>query len=232
MNAVRTTLGSHVAVQGCFFHLCQSNWRKIQELGLVQAYRNKPDVRQFCEMIDALAFLPESRHLRRHAVPAAARAVGCREWPAARADHLLWHYTYVSGAVRRVQRPANSASIPSLVIRRLPPLFPPTVWNVHVPTINGTDRTNNLCEAWNRGFSATVNHHHPSLWCVIDALQQDAAAVTTVLLQNARGQPPAKRVQRSSVRLQQQQLQSICCDGRNKSVAEALSALAHNIRLE
>ena len=117
--------------------------------------------------------------------------------------------TYVSGAVRRVQRPANSASIPSLVIRRLPPLFP---------------------EAWNRGVSATVNHHHPSLWCVIDALQQDAAAVTTVLLQNARGQPPAKRVQRSYVRLQQQ-LQSICCDSR-KSVAEALSALAHNIRLE
>lgn len=78
-----------------------------------------------------------------------------------------------------------------------------------------------------------MNHHHPSLWCVIDALQQDAAAVTTVLLQNARGQPPAKRVQRSSVRLQQQ-LQSICCDRRDgrKSVAEALSALAHNIRLE
>ena len=47
------------------------------------------------------------------------------------------------------------------------------------------------------------------MWCVIDALQQDAAALTTVLLQNARGQPPAKRVQRSSVRLQQQ-LQSIC----------------------
>ena len=230
MNAVRTTLGSHVAVQGCFFHLCQSTWRKIQELGLVQAYRNKPDVRQFCAMIDALAFLPESdvcvgmRYLLQH-VPSGAEN-----------DQLLdlityFDTTYVSAAVRRVQRPANSASIPSLVIRRLPPLFPPTVWNVHVPTINGTDRTNNLCEAWNRGFSATVNHHHPSLWCVIDALQQDAAAVTTVLLQNARGQPPAKRVQRSSVRLQQQQLQSICCDGR-KSVAEALSALAHNIRLE
>ena len=55
----------------------------------------------------------------------------------------------------------------------------------------------------------------PSLWCVIDALQQDAAAVTTVLLQNARGQlPPAKRVQLSYVRLQQQ-LQSICCDRRD-----------------
>jgi len=161
MNAVRTTLGSHVAVQGCFFHLCQSTWRKIQELGLVQAYRNKPDVRQFCAMIDALAFLPESdvcvgmRYLLQH-VPSGAEN-----------DQLLdlityFDTTYVSGAVRRVQRPANSASIPSLVIRRLPPLFP---------------------EAWNRGVSATVNHHHPSLWCVIDALQQDAAAVTTVLLQ-------------------------------------------------
>jgi len=107
MNAVRTTLGSHVAVQGCFFHLCQSNWRKIQELGLVQAYRNKTDVRQFCAMIDALAFLPESdvcvgmRYLLQH-VPSGAEN-----------DQLLelityFDTTYVSGFVVLILRDASA----------------------------------------------------------------------------------------------------------------------------
>ena len=63
MNAVRTTFGIiHVAVHGRFFHLCQSTWRKIQELGLqLQSYRQQDDVKQFCGMLDSLslAFLQE-----------------------------------------------------------------------------------------------------------------------------------------------------------------------------
>ena len=82
-------------------------------------------------------------------------------------------------------------------------MCPPSVWNVHNATINGTDRTNNICESWNRGFNAVVGHNDPSLWCLVEALQQDADATTTVLLKAARGQPPAKRVKRSTVQLQQ-----------------------------
>jgi len=50
--------GSDVSVQGCFFHLTQNTWRKVQELGLAETYRNDEDVKQFCGMVDALAFLP------------------------------------------------------------------------------------------------------------------------------------------------------------------------------
>ena len=102
MNAVRSTLGQHVAVQGCFFHLCQSTWRKVQDLGLVQAYRDNAVVQHLCCMNDALAFLPVSdvaaglRHLQQ-SVP-----------PGDDSDELLalltyFDTTYVSGAVRRVQ---------------------------------------------------------------------------------------------------------------------------------
>ena len=45
-------------------------------------------------------------------------------------------------------------------------------------------------EAWNRGFAALVGRNHPSVWCAIESLQQEAAAASTTLLQNARGQPP------------------------------------------
>ena len=37
MNAVRSKLGTSVAVRGCFFHLCQSTYRKVQSLGLTRA---------------------------------------------------------------------------------------------------------------------------------------------------------------------------------------------------
>ena len=40
MNAIRMQLGDHMRVRGCFFHLCQSTWRKVQELGLVDAYKD------------------------------------------------------------------------------------------------------------------------------------------------------------------------------------------------
>jgi hypothetical protein len=38
INAIPTVLGNGVIVQGCFFHLCQSTFRKVQQLGMVQRY--------------------------------------------------------------------------------------------------------------------------------------------------------------------------------------------------
>jgi len=60
-NAVKTSLGTHVVVKGCFFHLCQSTWHKVQDLGLVQSYKSCENVlRQFVNMIDVFAYLLES----------------------------------------------------------------------------------------------------------------------------------------------------------------------------
>ena len=56
--AVKAVFGEHVETKGCFFHLTQSMWRKIQQLGLVEQYRANDDIKQYCGMIDALAFLP------------------------------------------------------------------------------------------------------------------------------------------------------------------------------
>ena len=56
---------------------------------------------------------------------------------------------------------------------------------------------NNVCEGWNHAFTNMVGHHHPSLWIVLGMLQQDQALVATALLQDARCQPPAKRVKRA-----------------------------------
>ena len=72
-------------------------------------------------------------------------------------------------------------------------LFPPAVSNVYDAILTGRNAANNVSEGWNNVFATMVGHHHPSLWCLIGALQHDQAMVATALLQNARGQPPAKR---------------------------------------
>ena len=57
-QAVWTVFGPLVKEKGCFYHLTQATFRKIQALELVSMYRKKEDMKQFCGMIDSLAFVP------------------------------------------------------------------------------------------------------------------------------------------------------------------------------
>ncbi|XP_025425471.1 uncharacterized protein LOC112694265 [Sipha flava] len=47
-----------VKVHCCYFHLCQSVWRKIQECGLVKKYKEDKQFQRDIAMITGLAFLP------------------------------------------------------------------------------------------------------------------------------------------------------------------------------
>ncbi|KAH7943468.1 hypothetical protein HPB52_011957 [Rhipicephalus sanguineus] len=58
MNAVKADFGEDVTIKACFFHLCQSTWRKIQDLRLTTLYRQDQEFRTSMGMVDALAFLP------------------------------------------------------------------------------------------------------------------------------------------------------------------------------
>ncbi|KAL8622930.1 hypothetical protein ACOMHN_027051 [Nucella lapillus] len=225
-GALHSKLGEHVKVKGCFFHLTQSTWRRIQQLGMTALYNNNDDVKLFCGMLDALAFLPVDE------VPTGMEYL--RDNTPDGAEELLEYFeaTYVRGTFRQVQLPAANDDAPAPVrVRRRPPLFPPGLWNVHEATMRDGNRTNNQCEAWNLGFSHLVGHNHPSLWTLINALQKDYALVCTSLLQDARGEPPRKRVKRSSKDIQTR-LKAICTQHRDgvKTLEEALRALGHCIR--
>jgi len=58
MNAAYLIMGNHITIRGCFYHLCQSTFRKLQELGFSEQYKNDEVFRKFCNMVDGLAFLP------------------------------------------------------------------------------------------------------------------------------------------------------------------------------
>ncbi|XP_077863133.1 uncharacterized protein LOC144345908, partial [Saccoglossus kowalevskii] len=47
-----------ISVKGCYFHLTQCFWRKIQELGLVNAYNNHRRTQRLLRKVFALGYLP------------------------------------------------------------------------------------------------------------------------------------------------------------------------------
>jgi len=56
--AIKQVFNDEVSVQLCFYHLNQSMWRKVQELGLTIRYIQDKQFREAVKMIPALAFLP------------------------------------------------------------------------------------------------------------------------------------------------------------------------------
>ena len=141
----------------------------------------------------------------RDEVRARAAAAGCSRTGG---PSELFRRTYVSG----VLRPLRNTDLSRLLLQltRTTPTFPALMWNQHRATVDGTERTNNACEGWNHSFASNIGHQHPSLWTLLGALQQDQAVVATQLLQNALGQPPAKR-QKKSVASHQERLQNLWC---------------------
>ncbi|VDI65786.1 Hypothetical predicted protein [Mytilus galloprovincialis] len=226
LRAVSAVFGRHINNQGCFYHLTQATWRKIQSLGLVPHYKISDDFRLFCGMMDGLAFLPVADlpngvHLLRTL---------CPDDPPEAAELLdYFDATYVSGNMRRNPAPGQGLR---LVMRRTPPMFPPTIWNVHDATVNGDSRTNNVCEGWNNKFFNLVGYAHPSIWRVVEWCQKEEATVRTLIQQDAVGTPPVKRVQQRYVQLQLR-LQNLCRDltSGNKTIAEFLRGVGWNIRL-
>ena len=162
VRAVSSVLGDQVTVQGCFYHLTQSTWRKVQDLSLTQRYKDSEDVKLFCGMMDSLALLPIDD------LPAGLEFL--RNNTPEGMEPLLNYFdaTYCTSTYRRIQRHApDGDGQDAIMLRRIAPLFPPQIWNVHQVTIDGEQRTNNLCETWNHRIEHLCGVSHPSVWKLI-----------------------------------------------------------------
>jgi hypothetical protein len=84
-----------------------------------------------------------------------------RSKPSSRSDTTL-----VTLRVRPVQRNGEQR----LTMRRVPPIFPPSIWSVHSATVDSDPRTNNVGEGWNNkfftlvGMVSTRTRHSPLRW--------------------------------------------------------------------
>ena len=217
----------NVAVKGCFYHLTQNSWRHVQAPGLSPTYKENEEVRIFCSMIDRLALLPVDEvvsgmaHLKDN-VPEELR-------------ELLNYFdaNYVSGKYQVAERNIEEEDgVPIQRIRRQPPLFPPQQWNLHEATINARSRTNNFCEGWNNAFTSLLGVHHPNIWLAVDCLRKDQGKVEIALFNDARGQPPKKKVKRATKDMQDR-FSNLCQQYREgtKNLPEFLRGVGHMIRI-
>ena len=178
-------------------------------------------------MLDGLTFLPED--------DVAEGMTYARENIPDGFEPLLQYFdnTYVSGSYRQIQPPQRpDGTIPPIRIRRKPPMFAPSIWNVHTITLEGGSRTNNICEGWNNGFSKLVGRSHPTIWRAIDSIRKDQAQAATLLLRDERSAPPAKRVRRQT-RQRQINLRNMCADRLDglMSAEVTLRGTGHCVRL-
>ncbi|KAE9545182.1 hypothetical protein AGLY_000725 [Aphis glycines] len=166
ITAIKHVLGEHVNIQGCFYHLTQSTYRKVQELGLQQLiflilWQNGRTCIFF--------FLPIEDVKK--------GMIYLRTIVSSNAEQLLDYFdiTYVNGTYRRIQ--CNSTC--GAAFRNNPPLFPIPLWNVHAATINDEARTNNSIEGWNHRFSKLVGQNHPTVWTMVNKIRLEIAADET-----------------------------------------------------
>ena len=130
-----------------------------------------------------------------------------------------------------IQPPPNQDKVnPPMRMRRVPPMFPSVIWNVHDITINGENRKNNICGAWNIGYQKLVGHKNPSFWTSIESIIKDEALASASTIQDQTGNPPGKRVRRKTKHLQRR-LKNICVDfseGR-KTLQKCLRGIGYTI---
>jgi len=142
-NAARHVWPS-IEVKGCRFHLGQSWYRKIQQLGLSNAYKkNNTDISNFlklffglpflrgdmvedCFVFDIMALQPQDNRIVQFT------------------DYIL--ETYIT----------NDAE------------FPPQIW---AEFVSSTMRTTNNCESFHKKLNSSFNSSHPNIFNFIEILK-------------------------------------------------------------
>jgi hypothetical protein len=123
----------------CLFHLRQSAFRKVQDLGLQVAYRDPNDesVRDAFRTMVGVAFVPTD--------DVAEAFMEARENIPARMTAFVDYFeeTYIMGRRPRGRRRATA------------PRYPPRQWNQYRAALDNEPRTNNTTEAWHNRFQVS-----------------------------------------------------------------------------
>ena len=142
-------------IYGCYFHLGQSLWRKIQENGLQRLYVQYENVRMALKMLLALAFLPVNE------VSDAFDELVADYPPEVLPLVNYFEENYVGRRDRRGDRRQ--------------PLFPVDMWSVKARQDAGLPQTNNQLESWHNAFQGSTEISKPSIFRFIEALRQEEA---------------------------------------------------------
>ena len=154
---------------GCYFHYCQSLWKKARNIGLEAAYRGDDEARKVIRRAMSIGFLPVGEidagfaHLRRR--PGTVLAIQGHPEIDVFLDYVDTYY--INGNT-----------------------FPRGMWNVHNRTM--MNRTNNHCEGFYSKFNKIVSINHPTIWVFIAHMKDQQTVRSDNFIARERGDPPPR----------------------------------------
>ena len=148
-------------ITGCFFHLSQNIFRRVQEHGLAVRDQEDNDFAISIKMLASLAFVPE------------IDVIDC---------FIIVMQQFPEGAIeiaKYFEKTYIGRVLPDLTRRT--PLFPIRIWNLHTRVNSRLARTNNNVEGWHNAFKSTIVCSHPSFCKLSMFLQREQSMQEAVL---------------------------------------------------
>lgn len=159
-------------VTGCYFHLCQSVLRKVNECGLKRDYETDNEIRGFVRCLPALSHVPVSDVL--HAFELLCEVMPANE----KVNEVVTYFehTYIRGR----RRPGRGEHYGTAV-------FPIPLWNQFLSAGDGIARTTNSVEGWHHSLQALFMCQHPTMWTFLAGIERDCQMTKAAYLQATAG---------------------------------------------
>ncbi|XP_025191560.1 uncharacterized protein LOC112591837 [Melanaphis sacchari] len=211
INAIQSVF-TNTSVRGCFFHLSQSVWRRLQNLVFQRRYIEDSEFALQVRMMAALSFVPEED------VENAWNELLDSELLNEEILTPLPNYfedTWIGRLDRRK--------------RRKPALFPVSLWNCFKYIFENIPRTNNSVEGWHNGIASSLNACHPTIWKCIGLFKKEESLVRLQVEQLITGNTMGvKRKYKDHA----ERIKKICDNYNNRNKLGFLKGIAHNFQLK
>ncbi len=187
-------------------------WRKVQSLGLTNAYREADGhFALCCKSMACLAFVPVS-----HVYSAFSQLVNSNDFDE-RTEPLVSYFeeTWIG-------RQTAMGS-------RQEPMFPVELWNMYDRAVSNDRRANNNMEGWHRRFQSVIQCSRRTIFKCINAmrLEQKRNEDLIARLTSGEGPPPQKKKYRDVNR----RINNIIYSYDRNNIVRYLHGLAHNCSL-
>jgi hypothetical protein len=203
--------------RGCFFHLTQNIWRRIQDnCEIKNRYIEEPEFATIIKKLACLSFVPVADVTTAYDALMTTKFFYENEiLLRPLLDYFEDNYVgRLPGTLRRMNR--------------LPPSIAIDLWNQYDSVLQDVPKTNNNIEGWHRRFSSLLGGQHPTIWKFVDALKKEESLTEFQFNQYAAGTLPrinkdshavAKRIKNQVIQYNRQ------------NVLDYLNTLSKNINL-
>lgn len=209
----------NAAIQGCFFHFSQANYRNIQKYPAIHnLYSNNAEANLMIKKLTALSFIPP-------------QDVVATFDELMEEDYFVQHEEELSDYTSYFERTWIGGYNPRRM-RRMPPTYAIENWNCYHAILDGSPKTNNQCESFHRVLAGHLGASRPTIYKFIEALQ-DQQTITETKMQQfvafVSAPPPRKKYRQHAEQLKQVVEKY---NDNDMTSMEHLTRLAHHISLE